>query len=429
MIINWSPESISNFILGAVMLFGLIFFFRKYSPPNLRVVLYIKLFWFGGFLFFLLEGLGILFLEPVFNQFSGITVFWSSIMLVLAVNHTLNESYTTYILLPLVAMGPLLCYVAFQPGAIISFLNGVYPSLMWTGLYQVLTYIFLFFEISFFLAWAMKIHKNAPFEIKGDSKVFLFGALVTSVPGLLLNIIFFWIPWTLFPANVLFIIGLSIITIILNKEPKLLFVLPFTPYRIIVINRQGNVLHQHIWSQAEFKDPALTQFLGALQYAPSQTDVSRGVMEVRFKEGVLIFHESAFVRIGLFVSKASKLTRELLQKFSDQFEAQFQKPLTELKTDPAEYEAAHELIRRYFSVFPSRLIDEEHKPLFLSKKVYKIPATLETKLKEIVKDEKAFDSIKCEIQRSFEKGLPSEFLELYEELKDQTEESEEEDSK
>ena len=411
------------------MVFGLIFFFRKYSLPNLRVVLYIRLFWFGGFLFFLLEGFGILFMEPVFSQFSGITIFWSTIILILAVNHTLNESYTTYILVPLVAMGPLLCYVAFQPGAITSLLSGGYPSLAWAGVYQMLTYVFVFFEIFYFLAWAIKIYQNAPFEIKRDSKVFLFGALVAVVPTVIFNIIFFWISWYLICANVVFIIGLCIISFIIKKEPKLLFVLPFTPYRIIVMNRQGTVLHQHIWSQAEFKDPALTQFLGALQYAPSQTDFSRGMKEVQFKEGVLILHESAFVRIGLFASKASKLMRELLQKFSVQFEAQFQNPLTEAKTDPAEYEAAHESIRKYFSIFPSRLIDEEQKPLFLSKKVYKIPATLETKLKEIVKDEKAFDSIKCEIQRSFEKGLPGEFLALYEELKDQTEESEEEDSK
>jgi len=429
MVINWSPESISNFILSAVMVFGLIFFFRKYSPPNLRVVLYIKLFWFGGFLFFLLEGFGILFMEPIFNQFSGVTIFWAAIMLVLAANHTLNESYTTYILVPLVAMGPLLCYIAFQPGAIYSVLNGGYPSLAWAGLYQVLTYVFVFFEIFFFLVWIIKIYKNAPFEIKRDSTVFLFGALVATVPTVIFNIIFFWISWYIIAANVAFIIGLSIISIIIHKEPKLLFVLPFTPYRIILMNRQGNVLHQHIWSQAEFKDPALTQFLGALQYAPSQTEFSRGVKEVRFKEGVLILHETALIRVGLFVSKASKLLQDLLQKFCGQFEAQFQKPLTEANTDSAEYEAAHELIIKYFSIFPSRLIDEGKKPLFLSKKVYKIPATLETKLREIVKDEKALDSIKCEIQRSFEKGLPSEFLELYEELKDQTEESEEEDSK
>jgi hypothetical protein len=409
------------------MAFGVIFLFRKYSPPKLRVVLYIRLFWFGGVLFFLLEGLGILFLEPVFNQFSGLTIFFSAIMLVLAVNNTLNESYTDYILLPLIAMGPLLCYVAFQPGAITSLLSGGYPSLAWTGLYQVLNYIILFFASLFYLVWAIKIYKNAPFEIKRDSKFFLFGAIVLSVPSTIFNIIIFWISWYLIPANVVTIIGLCIISIMFHKEPKLMFVLPFTPYRIIVMNRQGTVLHQHLWSQAEFKDPALTPFLGALHYAPSQTDSSRGVMEVRFKEGVLIFHESALIRVGLFVSKASKMLRELLEKFANQFEIKFQKPLSEAKTDPAEYEAAHELIAQYFSIFPSRLIDEERKPLFLSKKVYKIPAALETKLREIVKDEKAFDSIKCEIQRSVEKGLAGEFLELYEELKDQIKESEEEE--
>jgi hypothetical protein len=429
MSLNWSPEVISDFTVSTVSLLGLLFLFRRYSPPDLRVVLYIKLMWLGIFLFGFLEGIGILYSVTIFGQFSGIAAYFSAIMLVMAVNYALNETYGTYILVSLLSIGPLLCYAAMQPDAVVLTYIGEYPSVVWRGLYQTLSYVVLFFEILYFFVWAVKIRQNAPFEIRNARNIFFLGAFIMCILSFILNILFFWISWYLFPANIAVVIGLIIISIMIKKEPKLLFVLPFTPYRVLVMNRQGVVLHQYVWSQAEFKDPALTQFLGALQYAPSQSDSSRGVLEVRFREGVLILHESALIRVGLFVSKASKLLRELLQKFSDQFETKFQKPLSETKTDPAEYEAAHELIAQYFSIFPSRLIDEEKKPLFLSKKVYKIPLTLETKLREIVKDEKAFESIKCEIQRSFEKGLPSEFLELYEELKDQIEESEEEDSK
>jgi hypothetical protein len=175
------------------------------------------------------------------------------------------------------------------------------------------------------------------------------------------------------------------------------------------------------------KEPKLTPYLGLIQDTPTGSSSREDILEIHLKDSVIIFYESEAVRVGLFVSKASKLLREIITKFATEFEMRFRNIIGASSVNPVDFKSTSELIDKYFSIFPSRLIDEERKPLFLSKQVYKIPSALETKLKEIVKDEKEFNTIKCEIQRSFQKQLPSEFLALYEELKDEMAEQEEEE--
>ena len=194
----------------------------------------------------------------------------------------------------------------------------------------------------------------------------------------------------------------------------------------MVLNRKGDLLYQHLWSQSGMSAPQFSQYLGLVQSTLDSGRAIEGILEIHLKDAVIIFYESEAVRVGLFVSKASKLLREILTKFAREFEIRFKSILEADSINSVDFSSANELIDKYFSIFPSRLIDEEKKPLFLSKQVYKIPAELETKLKEIVKDEQEFNTIKCEIQRSFQQQLPSEFLALVEELKDEMAEEEEE---
>ena len=427
MVLNWTPENIINFIICLTLLCGIIFLFRRYNPPNLRVILYIRLFWIWGACFFLFEGLTSLFMEPLFSRLSGIMTIFIVLTLIITINYSLNESYANFILFPLIGLGTLAFYLAFQPDAVLPSFFGGYSTYVWMGLFKALNYVFTSFALVFFLVWIIKIRKNTPFEIKRDSNILLLGAIILSVPTIVFNITYILVPAFLMVANVVFTAGLTLITFIIRKEPKLLFVLPFTPYRIVVLNHKGELLYQHLWSQLDMKEPKLTPYLGLIQDTPTGSSSREDILEIHLKDSVIIFYESEAVRVGLFVSKASKLLREIITKFATEFEMRFRNIIGASSVNPVDFKSTSELIDKYFSIFPSRLIDEERKPLFLSKQVYKIPSALETKLKEIVKDEKEFNTIKCEIQRSFQKQLPSEFLALYEELKDEMAEQEEEE--
>lgn len=426
MVLNWNPDNFINLILSLASLFGALFLFRKFTPPNIKGISYLRFAWISGFLFFLFEGLSSLLSESLFSRISGVMTLFIAIFLIMAVNYSLNESYTAFIFPALVGLGTLSIYLAFQPDSILPILVEGYFVFKWIGLFLILNYFSIFLSLLFFLFWLIRIHKNAPFEIKRESNYLLLGGVFTSILALVLNLIYFWIPIFLLFANSNFLIGFIIVTYSIRKEPKLLFVLPFKPYRVIVMNHKGNLLYQHLWSQSGMNESKVAQYLGLIQGTPNEGRSMEGVLEIHLKEGVIICCELEAVRVGLMVSKASKLLRELLAKFTEEFERKFKGPLGAASVNPVDFESATELIEKYFSIFPSRLIDEKKKPLFLSKKVYKMPPALEAKLRAIVKDEKEFDLIRCEIQRSGENELPNKFLALYEELKDaMTEEGEE----
>jgi hypothetical protein len=56
------------------------------------------------------------------------------------------------------------------------------------------------------------------------------------------------------------------------------------------------------------------------------------------------------------VSKSSKQLRDLVEKFSHEFEKKFKKQIRESFRDISIFESAIELIEKYFSNFPSRII-------------------------------------------------------------------------
>ncbi len=86
--------------------------------------------------------------------------------------------------------------------------------------------------------------------------------------------------------------------------------------------------------------------------------------------------------------------------------------------DMEKYETAGELIEKYFSNFPFHVISSRKQPLLLSSKYMKQVGEFDNKLKELFPDEKEYEDIKSELQKT-PIGLFPDFLSLYDELKDE----------
>ncbi|MBA7654174.1 hypothetical protein ES703_62050 [subsurface metagenome] len=150
-----------------------------------------------------------------------------------------------------------------------------------------------------------------------------------------------------------------------------------------------------------------------------------GLLDIQLDDGILILHESENITVGLITSKSSKLLRYSVTNFTCDFENKFEKILKEGNKDMREYESAHELIEKYFSNFPSRIISHKRKPLLLTERLLKLPLTLDTDLKKIFKDEEEFNFIKSEIYRTPE-STAAGFISLYKELKNELDDIENE---
>lgn len=276
--------------------------------------------------------------------------------------------------------------------------------------------------------WGIKTLNNVPFLIKKEAYLFFLGIILTSLVSVLFYILYLIDPFYLMISNFSVMVGLLIIALSTIIEPKLLYILPFTIYRIVVKNREGFPLFDHDWSKSEISENLFTGFINTIQLMSEEVMNIGGLLDINLKDGILILHKSENISVGLITSKSSKLLRYAVANFTFDFEKKFEKILKEGNNNMSEYESAQELIEKYFSNFPSRMITHKKKPLLLTEKLLKLPLALDRTLKTIFKDEKEYNFIKSEIYRTSESTAAS-FISLYKELKKELHDLENEDEK
>ena len=416
MTLNWTPEVIVDFI---VAISGFVLTITTYFKPKTKKIPslnYIRLAIFSFSIFIFLDGLSILYVSKFLSIFSGFILIPLTLSLVIGITYITKESYYSHGFITVVGLSVLLIYLGFQPNAVDIQIQGGYIRLPWMGLFNVVGMILTAISEIYMLYWDIKTLRNAPFLIKKEAYLFFFGIFIASVVAMVFYILYLIDPFYILLSNFALLIGLIIITLSALIEPKLLYILPFTVYRIVVKDREGYPLFDHDWSKSEISENIFTGFINAIQLMSEEIMNIGGLLDIQLKEGILILHESENITVGLITSKSSKLLRSSVANFTHDFEKKFEKNLKEGNKDMREYESAQELIEKYFSNFPSRIITNKRKPLLLTEKLLKLPLSLDTALKTIFKDEKEYNFIKSEIYRTPESTAAS-FFSLYNELK------------
>jgi hypothetical protein len=428
MTLNLTPEVITDFILAII---GFVFTIITYIKPKTKKLTslnYIRLaiFTFSVFIFF--DGLSILYVSKFLGVITGFILIPLTLSLVIGVRYSTSESFYSHGFIVVVGLSVLFLYLGFQPNAIIIQIQEGNIWLVWTGLFSIIAMILTTITTVYMFYWGIKTLKNAPFLIKKEAYLFFLGIFFGSVVAMGFYILYLFDPFYILPSNIALLIGLVIITLSVMIEPKLLYILPFTVYRIVVKDREGYPLFDHDWSKSEISENLFTGFINAIQLMSEEIMNIGGLLDIQLKDGILILHESENITVGLITSKSSKLLSSSVTNFTRDFENKFEKFLKEGNKDMKEYESAHELIERHFSNFPSRIITNKRKPLLLTEKLLKLPLALDNALKTIFKDEKEYNFIKSEIYRTPE-STAAGFISLYKELKKEFDDIEKEHEK
>jgi len=421
MTLNLTPEVITDFTLTII---GIVFTIITYIKPKTKKLTslnYIRLaiFTFSVFIFF--DGLSILYVSKFLGVITGFILIPLTLSLVIGVRYSTSESFYSYGFIVVVGLSVLFLYLGFQPNAVIIQIQEGNIWLLWSGLFSSIGMILTTITEAYMFYWGIKTLKNAPFLIKKEAYLFFLGIFFGSVVALVFYVLYLIEPFYILGSNISLLIGLIIITISVMIEPKLLYILPFTVYRIVVKDREGYPLFDHDWSKSEISENLFTGFINAIQLMSEEIMNIGGLLDIQLKDGILILHESENITVGLITSKSSKLLSSSVTNFTRDFENKFEKILKEGNKDMVEYESAHELIEKHFSNFPSRIITNKRKPLLLTEKLLKLPLALDNALKTIFKDEKEYNFIKSEIYRTPE-STAAGFISLYKELKKEFEE-------
>ena len=427
MVLNWTPEVIVEIFTGTVILIAILLMYVTPRTRNIKSLSYIRLALFFMGMLFTLDLLANLFLNTILSRISGLMLFPSAVFFAIGINYTIKETSNSPFLIIVIGLGALFCYLAFQPGAVGFEFEGGYLNVNWIGLYELVGSLFIFFVGSASFYWGLKTWLNAPFLIKREALIFFIGTVINGPLTLIIYLFYYWNPIFILFAYATTGLGILILCLGIIKEPKLLYILPFTVNRLVVRDREGNPLFDHDWSRSNLTESIFPGFLNAVQLMSEEVINLGGLLDIKLEEGIFTLYESELISVGLVASKYSKLLRECVVQFTRDFEQKFKLKLKKQVKDMAQYEGAFELIEKYFSNFPYKNITSKKQPLLLAGKFAKIPLEIENKLSNIFTDEKEYQAIKTELLKS-PLGLSSAFFTLYKDLKDETKRISEEES-
>ncbi|MFX1337933.1 MAG: hypothetical protein ACFFDK_04935, partial [Promethearchaeota archaeon] len=340
MALNWNPLSILFLISGIIMFISALTTFIAPKTKKLHSLKYIKfaLIFLAITIFF--DAFTVLFMNNMtIYIISVLLIIPTTICFSIGINYTLKETYLSIHLIVILCSGILLCFLAFQLESgeqIVVYGNLSNLELFWF-LQEALT---IFLAIIIFY-WGLKTWKNAPFLIKKDATIFFLGIILSTIfPSLTVLIE----NENYLLSNILcytFLnIGIIIFIYAIIREPKLLYILPFTLYRILVKDKYGHPLFDHDWSDSDISEEMFTGFINAVQVMSEEVMNIGDLVDINLEEGMLIIHESKAITVGLVTSKSSKLLRDTLVNFSEDFEQQFERQLKQKINDRSVYEPA-----------------------------------------------------------------------------------------
>jgi len=337
----------------------------------------------------------------------------------------MREKVNTLTLVSICSFAVLFCVFAFLPGAQSTEFEDRFILITWDGWFKIIANSFQIIIAGIIGYWGIITWYNAPFLIKKDATLFFVGTSCL-VLRVIINLLVYFHPFWILGVEFIFTFGIILFTLSMTNEPKILFILPFTLYRIMVRDKDGYPLFDHDWSKSKINEQVFTGFLNAIQLMSVEVIHLGGILEVDLKEGVLMFHESQYVTLGLVSSKNSKFLRNTLFNFIEDFEKMFENELKAKVKDPKRYEATYLLIDKYFTNFPSRLIASETEDLLLESNYLELPKQIEEKIQNVIKDQTEFKLIKPELLRAPIDTIP-EFLNLYDKLSREDKEDSQED--
>jgi len=418
MALNWNIEVILDFIFSITLLITTIISYTSPKTKKITSLFYIRLGFFFLSLFMFFDGIAILFVNELFSRISGVLLFPLVVFMIIGINYTFRENFYSIGLILVCSLGTMLVYFGFQPGAVGISEDIGFPRIEWRGLFNVIGILFTAIASFYLLYWGTKTFFNAPVLIRKDASLLYSGVLMASVLGMLFYLLYIIETVYIIFSNLSMIIGITIFTIAIIKEPKLLYIFPFTVYRIVVKNREGHPLFDHDWSESNISETIFTGFVNAVQLMSEEVMHIGGLLDINLEEGILILKESERITVGLVASKSSKLLRDSVVSFTTDFEKKFDRELKGSIDDMSAYNSAYELIEQYFSNFPYKILKSKKQPLLLTGKFINIPRELDNKLRNIFTDEKEYEAIKAELIKS-PLSIPSEFLKSYNEMQEE----------
>ncbi len=414
MVLEWTIEVIFDLIVAVFALCSGVMMFIFKDTREIKSLQLVGISLIFNFISHIFEALAVLWLN--FYLYSGysIIIFFSLGFFVAGFNHISKETYISKSLLFIASLGILHIYLSLQLNLYTIIDDYGFPVINWTGLLFVTGHIIYIMASVYVVIWGVKTLLNSPFVVKRGVIWFNIGILIYTITITITYLLSLFInPAIACLIDDIFGGALIIFIYSVTRQPKLLYILPFTIYRIMVRDKDGDPLFDHDWSA--FYDKEMNIFAGFLNAMKLMSEKILNIgepVEIKLEKGLLIIQESYSITTGLVTSKSSKLLRKNLLNFTLAFEEMFQHPLNKSIKDQNAYIKAYELIDRFFSNFAHKLLMNKKNHLLIAPE---IPLELEHDLKSKMTGDLEYQSIKYELLKTSD-DIVTDYFNLYDEL-------------
>ncbi|MBY8985678.1 MAG: hypothetical protein KGD65_11450 [Candidatus Lokiarchaeota archaeon] len=246
----------------------------------------------------------------------------------------------------------LLLIVTFMPGG-----REVIPGygVHNKGVLRIFQIIFLVYFVSIYFIWGFQTWRKAPLELKRLVTILLFGTTLFSIITALMYALGGFIKIFNSIGFILNGVGAFITIIVILKEPKIIYILPFKAYRILVLDaNEGIALYIYNWAKLGRIEENI--FSSVLQTVGSILDeiLKKGeVREIQMDRAVLLIqHDKRYpIASVLVATRSTKSLRYSLNSFYDQFISNFYKEGDDLH-DVSRFRDADNLVEKIFDFIP-----------------------------------------------------------------------------
>ena len=224
------------------------------------------------------------------------------------------------------------------------------------GILRIAQIIYLFYFMIFYFLWSFHTWRKAPADLKRlTSYLFIGSAIFSIVTGVMYAIGTFI---KTFNAIGFFVngIGAFITILVILKDPRIIYILPFKAYRILVVDTIASVaLFKYDWAKAgEVEENIFTMMIQAIGSVLEDILKKGDVQEIQMDRAVLLIKHNKENNIAsvLITSKFSKSLRYGLKRFNDEFVGRFQRSL-ENPRKVSDFVEGSKIVEDVFDFVPS----------------------------------------------------------------------------
>jgi len=343
---------LSASIAGILNIIGFILSFLYARRRNNRLVYLFSANWLFQALFWILDGASHFFYSIMLMQIAIIPQIIGVPCLFIFIDLIKKERVSSLKMSTLFLIEILLIILTFLPGGM-----QVIPGygIHNVGPLRILQTIFLIYYALMFFSWSYLTWRKAPKELRKLVNYLLFGSILFSfVTAFMYSFggiikLFNSIGFITHSLGALFMI------IVIWRDPKIIYILPFKAYRILVVDTNaGTGLFKYDWAKLKAVDENI--FSMVLQAVGSILDevLKKGeIREIKMDQAVLLIQhvKNTPVASVLVTSKSSKSLKYGLKKFNSEFIETFQSQFGQLY-EVSRFKDAKKIVDHIFDFVP-----------------------------------------------------------------------------